>query len=120
MKRQLLLASTMLLLISCIVSNVWGCAPALPKDALTLERAQILAVDTTNNAVLILPAGKSNTLENQIKLILTPETKITSPVSDKPLSLTDLQPGAFIKVVHSSAFTKSIPPQTVAYHITLL
>ncbi|MBU3810443.1 MAG: hypothetical protein H9893_02125 [Candidatus Niameybacter stercoravium] len=138
MKRKLILASSIILIASSIAGNIWAQSSmsnvpssnptsmqqpkhtAIPKDAMTLERAQILSIDKPNNTVVIVPSGKSSSVENQIRLIITPDTKIISGADNKPLTISDLEPGINIKVVHSSAFTKSIPPQTVAYSITLL
>lgn len=91
-----------------------------PADSVTIDRAQIIAIDVANNMVTVVPAGKSNHLENQIRLVVTPETKIQDFCHKKSYKLSELQPGINVKVVHSAVSTKSIPPQTVAYSITIL
>ena len=94
--------------------------PIAPANSVTINRAQIIAINFATNRVTVVPAGKSNNIENQIVLIITPETKIQDARNKKTYKLSDLQPGINVKVVHSTASTKSIPPQTVAYSLTIL
>lgn len=94
--------------------------PTQPSDTATIDKAQVIAINFADNTMTIVPAGKSSDLNNQIILKITPETTIQHSKNKKIYKLSDLQPGINVKVVHSLAMTKSIPPQTVAYSITIL
>ncbi|MEG0847506.1 stalk domain-containing protein [Niameybacter sp.] len=94
--------------------------PTEPTDTVTIDKAQIIAINFADHIVTVVPAGKSKDMANQIDLKITPETTIQSSKDKKNYKLSDLNTGINVKVVHSAAQTKSIPPQTVAYSITLL
>lgn len=94
--------------------------PAQPSDTVTIDRAQIIAINFADDTVTVVPAGKSTDTKNQIVLKVTPETTIQNSKNKKAYKLSDLNTGIDVKVVHSSAMTKSIPPQTTAYSITIL
>lgn len=86
----------------------------------TIPKAEIIAIDFAAKTVTIVPAGKSNDMQNQIILNITDQTTITDGKTKKAYNITDLNTGMQVKVVHSAAMTKSIPPQTNAITITLL
>lgn len=94
--------------------------PTVAPDSVTIPRAEIIAIDFAAKEVTIVPAGKSNTSANQVVLRITAQTTITDGRTKKAYSITDLNTSIPVKVVHSAAMTKSIPPQTNAISITLL
>lgn len=91
-----------------------------PPENVTIPKAEIIAINFASNTVTIVPAGKSNDMQNQIELKVTPQTTITDGKTKKAYNITDLNTGMQVKVVHSAAMTKSIPPQTQAISITIL
>lgn len=131
MKRKLILFCTFSLILSILLLPTLAhthlhahegsskCT-ATPTDAVTLEKAQVVAIDYADCTLTVIPEGKSNMINNQIILRITPETVIQNSVNKRIYKLSDLEPGIYIKAVHSPMMTKSIPPQTVAYTITIL
>lgn len=91
-----------------------------PNNTVTIPKAEIIAIDFAANTVTIVPAGKSNDIQNQIVLKVTGQTTITDGKTKKAYSISDLNTFMQVKVVHSAAMTKSIPPQTQAISITIL
>ena len=143
MKRKLILFFTLSLTISTLITSISAntnlislkdslntkysfasndkqMAPTMPTDGVTLEKAQVVAIDFADCTLLVIPEGKSNMLNNQILLRVTPDTVIQNNVNKKIYKLSDLEPGIYVNVVHSPVMTKSLPPQTVAYMITVL
>lgn len=94
--------------------------PAETSPWVTIPKADILAIDFAANTLTVLPVGKPNLPENQIILKVTNQTTITDGQTKKLYSIKDLNTRLPIKVIHSAAMTKSIPPQTQALSITLL
>lgn len=88
--------------------------------AVTIPRAEIIAIDFGGKTVTILPEGKVNRPENQIILHVNDQTTITDGRTKRIYTINDLNTGIPVKVVHSAAMTFSIPPQTQAISITLL
>ena len=131
MKRKFILFCTFTLIFSILFLSTLTHTPlyaeensskctTIPADAITLEKAQVVAIDYADCTLTVIPEGKSNMINNQIILRLTPETVIQNHSNKRIYKICDLEPGIYIKAVHSPAMTKSIPPQTVAYTITVL
>ncbi|MGL4345078.1 MAG: hypothetical protein ACRCTE_07775 [Cellulosilyticaceae bacterium] len=91
-----------------------------PEGTATLPKAEIVAINFADKTVSVLPAGKPNQVSNLIELKLSDKTVITDGKTKKIYSINDLTTGMPVSVVHSTAMTKSIPPQTAAYTITIL
>ena len=131
MKRKLILFCTFSLIFSILLlptlahthlhahEGTSKCS-TIPTDAVTLEKAQVVAIDYADCTLTVIPEGKSNMINNQIILRITPETVIQNKSNKRIYKLSDLEPGIYIKAVHSPMMTKSIPPQTVAFTITIL
>lgn len=85
------------------------------KEVVTIESATIKNINKEGTQVTILPAGKEDDFANTIILNVNEDTTLT--VDGKPATLADLSLGMEVSVTHSTAMTRSLPPQTAAFSI---
>lgn len=87
-------------------------------EAVTIKEAKIIEVDALGNQITILPAGLEDVYTNYIVLNINDETVVE--MDGVKLTLTDLTEGMSISATHSSLSTRSMPPQTAAFTLTVL
>ena len=87
---------------------------------ITIKKATIKDVEEDDKTITILPAGKENKPENYIVLNIGQDTKLAHETIKKVVTLESLEEGMTVKVVHSPAVTKSLPPQTSAIEVIVL
>ena len=92
--------------------------PTAKEDAITIEKASIKSVNPENKQVTILPDGLEDVYTNYIILNIDDSSVLTN--AGAPIKLTDLTEGMTVSVTHSTAMTRSLPPQTTAYSINVL
>nr|WP_307990308.1 hypothetical protein [uncultured Niameybacter sp.] len=85
------------------------------QEVVTVESATIKNINKEGTQVTILPAGKEDDFSNTIILNVNEGTTLT--VDGKPATLADLSLGMEVSVTHSTAMTRSLPPQTAAFSI---
>lgn len=83
-----------------------------------ITESKILDVYTSNQKSYIL-VGDSNNTAKQILFVLADNAVIKNQY-EKKIALKDLVKGQKIKVEHSSAMTRSLPPQCVAYTVQII
>ncbi len=83
-----------------------------------ITESKILDVYTSNQKSYIL-VGDSNNTAKQILFVLADNAVIKNQY-EKTIALKDLVKGQKIKVEHSSAMTRSLPPQCVAYTVQII
>ena len=86
----------------------------------TIKKAVIKDVEEDDRTITILPEGKDNRPENYIILDIGKGTQLAHETIKKVVTLDDLEEGMLVKVVHSSAVTKSLPPRTAAIEVIVL
>lgn len=92
-----------------------------PQDkVITIPQAIIKEVIPESNQIVILPVDTKDTPTDYLILNVTSETTIQNAYSNLVYTLEDLQEGMTLSVEHSTAMTRSLPPQTVAYTLTVL
>lgn len=93
-----------------------------PSDAnsITIAKATIKELYLDTNQLTILPEGMPNEPRYYIVLNISSNTVIKDDVNKAIYKLNDLSEGMTISVTHSLAMTRSLPPQTEAFTITIL
>ena len=92
-----------------------------PQDkVITIPQAIIREVIPESNQIVILPTDAKDTPTDYLILNITSETTIQNAYSNLVYTLEDLQEGMTLSVEHSAAMTRSLPPQTAAYTLTIL
>lgn len=89
-------------------------------EVVTVPKATIKEVLLDSNQIVILPEGAKDTPTNYLILNTSTETTIKDTASERTYTLKDLKEGMTLSVEHSPMMTRSMPPQTAAYTITLL
>lgn len=90
------------------------------EDVVTVPQATIKEILPDSNQIVILPAGAEDTSAHYLILNINSETTIKDTESAHTYTLKDLKEGMTLSVEHSPMMTRSLPPQTAAYTITLL
>lgn len=82
---------------------------------------QLITFDRDNAFITIAytECTNCNTPELIVTLVATPDTVIEDE-SGEPMSASDLHSGMTVSAIFSSAMTRSIPPQAVAFQIRLI
>ncbi len=93
--------------------------PAIP-ESITIAKATIKEVSLDTKQVTILPEGKTDEASNYIVLNIDEDTVIKHVRNKAIYKINDLSEGMTISVTHSLAMTRSLPPQTAAFTITIL
>lgn len=93
-----------------------------PKEevVVNIPQATIKEVVTDSNQVVILPEDKEDTPAHYLILNINAKTTIKDTESAHTYTLEELKEGMTLSVEHSPMMTRSLPPQTAAYSITLL
>lgn len=81
-----------------------------------VTEGMVLDVDLNNR---FLYTGNPNDIYSQIRFVITDSTVIRNR-RGRRIRLEDLRVGDFVRVVHASFMTMSIPPQTTAYEVQVL
>lgn len=89
-------------------------------EVVTVPKATIKEVLLDSNQIVILPEGAKDTPTNYLILNTSTETTIKDTASEHTYTLKDLKEGMTLSIEHSPMMTRSMPPQTAAYTITLL
>lgn len=90
------------------------------EEVITISEATIKEILPDSNQIVVLPSGAEDTPAHYLTLNINSETIIKDTESVHTYTLEELKEGMTLSVEHSSAMTRSLPPQTVAYTITLL
>ncbi|MHC1746900.1 MAG: hypothetical protein AB9856_00750 [Cellulosilyticaceae bacterium] len=114
------LAATLGLELSYKENTIALSTPSSAPKNITIENATIKKVNESNGQITVLPTGLQDTQSNYITLNISKDTILSHANLKKIATFKDLKEGHNIKVVHSPYMTKSIPPQTNAFEITLL
>lgn len=80
------------------------------------SEGRVLEVDTRNGFLL---TGNPFDTMSQIRYVVTDSTTIRDR-RGRTIRLRDLRPGDFVRVMHATFMTMSIPPQTTAFEIQVL
>lgn len=83
----------------------------------TIAEAKIIEVDVTGNQVTLLPAGLEDIYTNYIILNISEESVLKQ--DNTVITLEDLEEGMRISATHSPLSTRSMPPQTAAFTLTV-
>lgn len=67
----------------------------------------------------LLTLGDPRDINRQTRFVLT-DTTVIAGRGGVPIPLSNLRPGQQVRVIHSTAQTASIPPQSAAYYVQLL
>lgn len=86
----------------------------------TIQKAVIKDIEEDDRTITILPVGKDNRPENYMILNVEKDTQLRHETIKKVVTLDDLEEGMLVKVVHSPAVTKSLPPRTSAVEVMVL
>ena len=89
-------------------------------EVVTVPQATIKEVLMDSNQIVILPEGLDDTPAHYLVLTIDSKTIIKDSEAVRTYTLKELKEGMTLSVEHSSMMTRSIPPQTLAYNITLL
>lgn len=89
-------------------------------DAITIEKALIKNINLEGKQVTILPEGKEDKPENYLILTVGENTTIGHYKVKRLFALEDLAEGMSVSVSHSPISTRSLPPQSPAFNITML
>ncbi len=89
-------------------------------EVVTVPQAIIKEVLMDSNQIVILPNGLDDTPAHYLVLTIDSETTIQDSEAVHTYTLKDLKEGMTLSVEHSPTMTRSIPPQTLAYEITLI
>lgn len=89
-------------------------------EVVTIPQATIKEVLMDSNQIVILPEGAEDMSTNYLVLNISTETTIKDTASEHTYTLKDLKEGMTLSIEHSPMMTRSMPPQTAAYTITLL
>ncbi|MEL7649935.1 MAG: hypothetical protein AAGU76_17780 [Sedimentibacter sp.] len=81
-----------------------------------VTEGMVLDVDLNNR---FLYTGNPDDIYSQIRFVITDSTAIRNR-RGRRIRLEDLRVGDFVRVVHASFMTMSIPPQTTAYEVQVL
>lgn len=92
-----------------------------PQDkVLTVPQAIIKEVIPSSHQIVVLPANTPDTLTEYLTLNVTSETTIQSASSHFTYTFEDLHEGMTLSIEHSPIMTRSLPPQTAAYTLTII
>ncbi|MGL4345796.1 MAG: stalk domain-containing protein [Cellulosilyticaceae bacterium] len=89
-------------------------------EAVTIESATIKSIDLESKQVTILPDGQKDEATSYIVLNMGEDTSITHFKARRLFALEDLKEGMKVSVTHSPMMTRSMPPQTPAFNVTIL
>lgn len=89
-------------------------------DDITIAKATIKQISMDDKQVTILPDGQTDTPINYIVLNIGDNTVIKHILNKAIYTLSDLSEGMSISVTHSNAMTRSLPPQTATFTLTIL
>lgn len=107
-----------------VVSFVTPTTPVTPEtpasESITIAKATIKEISLETKQVTILPEGKTDEVNNYIVLNIGDDTHIKHYLNKAIYKINDLKTGMTISATHSPAMTRSIPPQTAAFTITIL
>jgi predicted RNA-binding protein len=82
----------------------------------SVTEGRVLDIDLNNR---FLYTGNPNDIYSQIRFVITDSTVIRDR-RGRQIRLRDLRVGDFVRVVHATFMTMSIPPQTTAYEVEVL
>lgn len=89
-------------------------------ESITIAKATIKEISLETKQVTILHEGKTDEVNNYIVLNIDDDTHIKHYLNKAIYKINDLKTGMTISATHSPAMTRSIPPQTAAFTITIL
>lgn len=90
------------------------------EEVLTISEATIKEILLDSNQIVVLPSGVEDTPTHYLVLNINSETIIKDAESVRTYTLEELKEGMTLSVEHSSVMTRSLPPQTTAYTLTIL